>query len=97
MAKQELITHLPSDTVERKRLKGVIDEYVNALIQEAAAKDLMGSIKETEKERGYDPAYIKQLGDLQYDALFNEKKKIIKIEISAERVTELEVLMGGEG
>lgn len=93
MAKQELIAHLPSDTTERKRLKGVIDEYVNALIQEAAAKDLMGSIKETEKDRGYDPAYIKQLGDLQYDALFNEKKKITKIEISAERVSELEILM----
>ena len=96
MAKQEKIKTLPSDPAERKRLKGVISEYVDARVQEDAAKDLIASIKETEKEKGYDPTFIKALADLEYDYLYNEKKKIQAAEEKVERISELGILMGRE-
>lgn len=92
----DLIKTLPSDLAERKRLKGVVSELVDAQVQMDAAKDLISSIKETEKEKGYDPKFIKELGDLCYDKLYNEKKKIIAAEEKVERISELDILMGNE-
>ena len=87
------INTLPSDPAERKRLKGVISELVNAKIEEDAAKDLIKSILETEKEKGYDTAYIKELAALDYDYNFNEQKKIQAAELKVERISELDILM----
>lgn len=90
------IITLPSDQAERKRLKGVVKELVDAQIQLDAAKDLIKSILEVEKEKGYDTGFIKKLAELSYDIEFNEKKKVAAIELSAERIAETEILMGYE-
>lgn len=89
------ITHLPSDPAERKRLKGVIEELVNAQVQLDAAKDLIKSILDTEKEtHGYDLGFIKDLATFDYDYNYNEQKKIQAAETKAERIEELNILMG---
>lgn len=88
------ITTLPSDISERKRLKGVVSELVDAQIQLDAAKDLIKSILEVEKDKGYDTGFIKDLATFHYDYSFNEKKKIEAAELKAERVAETEILMG---
>lgn len=91
------INHLPSCQQERKRLKGVIEELVNAQVQLDAAKDLIKSILDTEKEtHGYDISFIKDLASFEYDFLFNEQKKILAAETKAERVAETNILMGRE-
>lgn len=92
----EKIITLPSCQVERKRLKGVVEELVDAQIQLDAAKDLIKSILEVEKEKGYDGGYIKDLATFHYDHEFNEKKKIEAAELKAERIAETEILMGYE-
>lgn len=90
------ITTLPSDQAERKRLKGVVQELVDAQVQLDAAKDLIKSILEVEKEKGYDTGFIKTLAKFHYDHEFNENKKIQATELEAERITETEILMGYE-
>ena len=90
------ITTLPSDQTERKRLKGVVQELVYAQIQLDSAKDLIKSILEVEKEKGYDTGFIKKLAEISYDYEYGEKKKIATIELNAERVCETEILMGYE-
>lgn len=90
------ITTLPSDQAERKRLKGVVQELVDAQVQLDAAKDLIKSILEVEKEKGYDTGFIKDLSNFHYDHEYNEKKKIEAAELKAERITETEILMGYE-
>lgn len=90
------ITTLPSDQAERKRLKGVVQELVDAQVQLDSAKDLIKSILEVEKEKGYDTGFIKKLAELSYDYEYGEKRKIEAIELNAERITETEILMGYE-
>ena len=90
------ITTLPSDQAERKRLKGVVRELVDAQVQLDAAKDLIKSILEVEKEKGYDTGFIKDLATFHYDYEYNEKKKIEAAELKSERITETEILMGYE-
>ena len=90
------ITTLPSDQAERKRLKGVVKELVDAKIRLDAENDLIKSILEVEKEKGYDTNFIKDLATFHYDYEFNEKKKIEAAELKAERITETEILMGYE-
>jgi len=92
-----LIKTLPSDPAERKRLKGVVSELVDAQVQLDAAKDLISSIKETEKEKGYDPKFLQELATFEYDYLYNEQKKIQTAEEKVERISELGILMGREG
>jgi len=77
-------------------LKGVVSELVDAQVQLDAAKDLISSIKETEKEKGYDPKFLQELATFEYDYLYNEQKKIQTAEEKVERISELGILMGRE-
>lgn len=91
------ITTLPTEISERKRIKGVISELVDAQIRLDAEKDLIKGIYEVEKEKhGYDPKFIKALAEFEYDFNYNEQKKIHVAEEKVERITELNVLMGRE-
>jgi len=93
----DLVKVLPSDTNERKRIAKSIQEYVDAKIQMEAYKELMGNVLDTEKnDHGIDRSTFKAWAELAFDQQYNESKMTTKIEESAEKLAEVEILLGGK-
>jgi len=93
----DLVKVLPSDTNERKRIAKSIQEYVDAKVQMESFKELMSGIVDTEKtDHGIDGPTFKAWAELAFDQQYNESKKTAKIEESAEKLAEVEILLGGK-
>jgi hypothetical protein len=92
--KQDLITALPADPVERKRLAGIIKEAVEVKLSIKDLQESLKTIKEVEKEdHNYNPKFLNQLISLEYDFQYEQKKKKIALEEMQERSVELDILM----
>ena len=90
----DLIKTLPSDNAERKRIKGIIKEIVEAKIQENLFKQQVKDIKDVEKERGYCPKWLGTLAELEYDRIYDSEKKRAGLEEKLEQASDLDILNG---
>ena len=92
--KQDLITTLPADPVERKRLAGIVEEAVEIKLQIKDLQEGLKTIKEVEKEdHNYSPKFLNQLINLEFDYKYEQKKKKMALEEMQERSVELDILM----
>lgn len=95
MAKQELISELPSSAEERKKIKGIVSELVDLMIKAEDIKSQIKDIKDVAKEdNGYDPKMISFYADLEFDEQYNASKKRADLEGKLEKANEFDVLMG---
>lgn len=95
MAKQDLVTNIPSDTEARKRLAAVVQEAVKLQLEIKDKKDQLKDIFTTEKEdRNISPAFLKTLVDGEFDVQYAAQKKRAALEDKMEQLEELEILMG---
>lgn len=95
MAKVELKMELPSDTQERKRLKGVVQEAVDIMLQISSLKEQLKDVYVVEKEdHQYSPKFLKSLVSIEYADQYDSKKKREAIEVAQETLASLDVLMG---
>lgn len=94
MAKVEQIVELPNDMQERKRLKGVVQEAVDILLQISSLKEQLKDVYLVEKEdHNYSPKFLKGLVAISYADQYDSKKKREKIETDQEMLTSLDILM----
>jgi hypothetical protein len=95
MAKVELKMELPSDIQERKRLKGVVQEAVDIMLQISSLKEQLKDVYVVEKEdHQYSPKFLKSLVSIEYAEQYDSKKKREAIEAAQETLASLDVLMG---
>lgn len=95
MAKVEQIVELPNDMQERKRLKGVVQEAVDILLQISSLKEQLKDVYLVEKEdHNYSPKFLKSLVAIEYADQYDSKKKREQIEAAQETLATLDVLMG---
>ena len=94
MAKVEQVVELPNDMQERKRLKGVVQEAVDILLQISSLKEQLKDVYLVEKEdHNYSPKFLKGLVAISYADQYDSKKKREKIETDQEMLTSLDILM----
>ena len=94
MAKVEQIVELPNDMQERKRLKGVVQEAVDIMLQISSLKEQLKDVYLVEKEdHNYSPKFLKGLVAISYADQYDSKKKREKIETDQEMLTSLDILM----
>jgi hypothetical protein len=92
---KDLISTIPSDTQERKRLQGVINELVDSMMREADEKENQKTIVAVEKEdKDYCPKFIKYLAKMEFDNRYAAEKARRALEEKVEQLTELDILMG---
>lgn len=95
MAKVELKVELPSDIQERKRLKCVVQEAVDIMLQISSLKEQLKDVYVVEKEdHQYSPKFLKSLVSIEYADQYDSKKKREAIEAAQETLASLDVLMG---
>lgn len=95
MAKQELLTTIPSDPEARKALSKLISAGAEVIKEiKGAQEDLKAVISNAKESLGYDPKFIKTLIDFEYDKQQAAEKKRAELEAKVERVNELDILMG---
>ncbi|WJJ58474.1 hypothetical protein NDO71_orf108 [Klebsiella phage vB_KpnM_NDO71] len=93
--KIELITSLPSDPVQRKRLKDSVTEVVDLQRQIADLKDQIKDIRSVEKEtHNISPKFFNSLVKREYDVRFEAEKKTAALEAEKEVFTEADILFG---
>ncbi len=93
--KVELKNTLPSDPVERDRLKKVIQEGVDAKIAQKDAASQFKDIVAVEKDsHNYDPKFIKTLVAAEFDRQYQAGKKRKNLEEQVEQMTEADILFG---
>jgi len=95
MAKQDLISSIPSDLAARSRLA----ETVKAGVQvrkdiKGAQEDLKTEVTRAKEDQGIDPKFLKTLIDFEYDNQVAAEKKRAALEDKVEQVNELDILMG---
>lgn len=94
MAKIELKNELPQDQQERKRLKGVVQEAVDIMLQISSLKEQLKDVYVVEKEdHNYSPKFLKGLVAISYADQYDSKKKREKIETDQEMLVSLDILM----
>jgi hypothetical protein len=94
--KVELINTMPSDPVQRERLRKSVQEAVDILLQMSALKEEFKNIVSIEKEAYHiDPKFFKTTTKIAYTDQFEAKKERIKIEQNAEMLAEVDILMKG--
>lgn len=92
--KVDLITTLPSDPVQRDRLKKVRDEALDLNIQLLDIKEQLKDIYKVEKEdHQICPKFLKAMVKRELDVL-NAEKKTAAIEAELEAFAEADVLSG---
>lgn len=93
--KIELITSLPSDPVQRKRLKDSVTEVVDLQRQIADLKDQIKDIRSVEKEtHNISPKFFNSLVKREYDVRFEAEKKTAALDAEKEVFTEADILFG---
>lgn len=98
MSKVELKNTIPSDTQERKRLQGTINELVDSMMREVDEKETQKTIVTVEKEdRDYCPKFIKYLAKMEFDNRYAAEKARRALEEKVEQLSELDILMGRSG
>ncbi len=94
MAKVDQVVELPNDMQERKRLKGVVQEAVDIMLQISSLKEQLKDVYLVEKEdHNYSPKFLKGLVAISYADQYDSKKKREKIETDQEMLTSLDILM----
>ena len=97
MAKQDLITTLPSDPVERKRVGKIVDEAVELTQQIKDLQESLKTIYQVEKEdHNIDPKLIKAYVKLEDSRRRDAEKVQAALEEMTERDNELNILYGRE-
>ena len=97
MARQkvERIKVLPSDPVERERLKKSLEEYVAAMIRLDDSKSEMKDIVDVEKDtHNIDSKFFKTLALAEYDRQYEAEKKRKELEDKVEHFNEADILFG---
>lgn len=93
--KIELITSLPSDPVQRNRLKGSVTEIVDLQRQIADLKSQIKDIRDTEKStHNIAPKFLNSLAKREYDVRFEAEKKSAALDAEQEVFTEADILFG---
>lgn len=93
--KIELITSLPSDPVQRKRLKDSVTEVVDLQRQIADLKGQIKDIRSVEKEtHNISPKFFNSLVKREYDVRFEAEKKTAALDAEKEVFTEADILFG---
>lgn len=93
--KIELITSLPSDPVQRNRLKGSVTEIVDKLRQIADLKSDIKDIRDVEKStHNIAPKFLNSLAKREYDVRFEAEKKSAALDAEQEVFTEADILFG---
>lgn len=93
--KIELITSLPSDPVQRKRLKDSVTEVVDLQRQIADLKEQIKDIRSVEKEtHNISPKFFNSLVKREYDVRFEAEKKTAALDAEKEVFTEADILFG---
>lgn len=94
-AKIELITSLPSDLAQRKRLKDSVNEVVDLQRQIADLKDQIKDIRDTEKTTHHvAPKFFNSLAKREYDVRFEAEKKSAALDAEQEIFSEADILFG---
>lgn len=76
---------LPQDPTANKAVKAAIQEIVDALLEEASAKELANDIRDQTAEKyEVDPSYIMKLAKFKFDQEYNEAKATQRAEETAE-------------
>lgn len=95
MAKQELITTIPSDTNARERLAQTVKAGVQVMKDiKGAQEDLKTVVARAKEDQGIDPKFLKTLINFEYDNQAAAEKKRAELEQKVEQVNELDILMG---
>lgn len=95
---KDLISTIPSDTQERKRLQGVINELVDSMMREMDEKETQKTIVTVEKEdKDYCPKFIKYLAKMEFDNRYAAEKARRALEEKVEQLNDLDILMGRSG
>lgn len=95
MAKVELITTIPSDTVQRNRLKNTVNEIVDLKRQIADLNEQIRDIRKVEKEdHQISPKFLNSLVKREYDVRYEAEKKTAALEAEAEAFNETDILFG---
>lgn len=93
--KVELKNTLPSDPVERDRLKKIVQEGVDAKISQKDAASQFKDIVAVEKENhNYDPKFIKAMINAEFDRQYQAGKKRKELEDQVEQMSEADILFG---
>lgn len=93
--KIELITSLPSDPVQRKRLKDSVTEVVDLQRQIADLKEQIKDIRSVEKDtHNISPKFFNSLVKREYDVRFEAEKKTAALDAEKEVFTEADILFG---
>lgn len=94
----ELINELPSNMAERSRLKNVINEIVESMLRQQYEKDAQKTIMDLEKEDNkYNPKLLKFYAKMEYDIRYKAEKARKSLEDQADKLEELDILMGRYG
>lgn len=93
--KVELINYLPSDPVQRERLKRSVNEAVSLKLQ---IKDLQSSLKDIRDVEKQDhsicPKFYNNLVNTEFDYRYSANKARKALEDRVEQMTEADILMG---
>ena len=93
--KIELITSLPSDPVQRKRLKDSVTEVVDLQRQIADLKGQIKDIRDVEKSTYHiAPKFFNSLAKREYDVRVEAEKKSAALDAEQEIFTEADILFG---
>lgn len=93
--KIDLITSLPSDPVQRDRLKSSVTEIVDLQRQIADLKSQIKDIRDTEKStHNIAPKFLNSLAKREYDVRFEAEKKTAALDAEQETFTEADILFG---
>ena len=93
--KIELITSLPSDPVQRKRLKDSVTEVVDLQRQIADLKSQIKDIRDVEKSTHHiAPKFFNSLAKREYDVRYEAEKKSAALDAEQEIFTEADILFG---
>jgi len=90
------IVTLPSDPVERARLNSQASMVCDIMLQIDSLKQQLDGIITDNVERGYDRPTFKSWCTLMYDRLYGDNKKIESIDASAERISEVDLLISAK-
>lgn len=95
MAKQDLISTIPSDPAARKKLADTVKAGVQVLKDiKGAQEDLKTVVTRAKEDQAIDPKFLKTLIKFEYDSEVTAEKKRAELSAQVEQVNELDILMG---
>jgi hypothetical protein len=91
--KVELFTSLPTDPVERERLRKTVEELVDLQLKIKDMKEAMKDIVKVEKEDHLiSPKFLKSLVATEFDKRYESEKRRAKLEAEVDAMEETDIL-----